>query len=225
MKINTKLPIYSFFRFYYYVITRSPKRFEEATTHPNDFYISITPLVFFLLYVVISAILLPVNFLPLMFLWIPIIIGNFAFSNSVADKWRAMEREREYEEREARNERVRRQAQEERWARERARQQEEMRYWEDYVRRMAEQERIKRQQQQRQWQYNQYDNGWEKQQPRVDNNMKNAIKLLGLKDNFTEKDVKSAYRKLSKVHHPDVGGLEANFKRLNKAYEYVMARI
>ena len=59
----------------------------------------------------------------------------------------------------------------------------------------------------------------------IDQNMVNAKKLLGLKDNFTQKDVKSAYRKLSKIHHPDIGGTEENFKRLNKAYNYVMERI
>lgn len=57
-------------------------------------------------------------------------------------------------------------------------------------------------------------------------NWRNAMHLLGLKnDKFTKVDVKKAYKRMSQIHHPDVGGLEENFKKLNTAYKYIMKRI
>lgn len=53
-------------------------------------------------------------------------------------------------------------------------------------------------------------------------NIANAMNLLGLSYGFTEEDVKKAYKRLSKIHHPDVGGLPENFKRLKKAYDYLI---
>lgn len=71
----------------------------------------------------------------------------------------------------------------------------------------------------------QYRNQHQQTIPKVDNNLKNAMKLMNLQEGFTQKDVRSAYRKLSKIHHPDVGGTETNFKRLQKAYNYLMERL
>lgn len=59
----------------------------------------------------------------------------------------------------------------------------------------------------------------------VDKNKRNAIKLLGIEDSFTKDDVKKAYRRLARKHHPDAGGTEENFKRLNKAYQYLINSI
>jgi DnaJ-class molecular chaperone len=46
---------------------------------------------------------------------------------------------------------------------------------------------------------------------------------LGLKRNAGEKEIKAAYRKLARKHHPDVNpgdkGAEARFKEINQAYE------
>lgn len=55
-----------------------------------------------------------------------------------------------------------------------------------------------------------------------DRNKANAIKLMGLNSDPSTEEIKSAYRKLSKVHHPDMGGMQENFIKLNKAYEYLM---
>lgn len=71
--------------------------------------------------------------------------------------------------------------------------------------------------------YHDYTDSYE--QEIVDQNMVNAIKLMGLRKGFTKKDLKSSYRKLSKVHHPDMGGSEVNFKKLNTAYNYIMKKI
>jgi DnaJ-class molecular chaperone len=46
---------------------------------------------------------------------------------------------------------------------------------------------------------------------------------LGLKRNASEKEIKAAYRKLARKHHPDVNpgdkGAEERFKEINRAYE------
>lgn len=43
--------------------------------------------------------------------------------------------------------------------------------------------------------------------------------ILGLDESATEAEIKAAYRKLSKEHHPDKGGDEKKFKEIKQAYE------
>jgi len=42
---------------------------------------------------------------------------------------------------------------------------------------------------------------------------------LGVKADATRTDVKNAFRALSKIHHPDVGGAPEDFRRLRQAYD------
>ena len=44
-------------------------------------------------------------------------------------------------------------------------------------------------------------------------------KELGISYNATEKEIKSAYRKLAIKHHPDKGGDPEKFKQVAAAYE------
>jgi molecular chaperone DnaJ len=44
-------------------------------------------------------------------------------------------------------------------------------------------------------------------------------KVLGVSDSATEKEIKTAFRKLSKQHHPDSGGDESKFKEISAAYD------
>lgn len=44
-------------------------------------------------------------------------------------------------------------------------------------------------------------------------------KTLGVPRNATSEDIKKAFRKLARKHHPDTGGDEAKFKEINEAYE------
>lgn len=42
---------------------------------------------------------------------------------------------------------------------------------------------------------------------------------LGINKNASAKEIKTAFRKLAQKHHPDRGGKEAEFKKINEAYE------
>ena len=44
-------------------------------------------------------------------------------------------------------------------------------------------------------------------------------KTLGVPRTATADEIKTAFRKLARTHHPDAGGDEAKFKELNEAYE------
>lgn len=46
--------------------------------------------------------------------------------------------------------------------------------------------------------------------------------LLQLSAGATAKDAKDAYRRLSKVHHPDAGGTHDGFIKLQKSYERIV---
>jgi curved DNA-binding protein len=47
----------------------------------------------------------------------------------------------------------------------------------------------------------------------------NYYEVLGLKKGASESEIKKAYRKLAKQHHPDVNGNAEEFKKVSEAYE------
>lgn len=48
---------------------------------------------------------------------------------------------------------------------------------------------------------------------------KDYYKTLGVDKSATESEIKKAFRKLARKHHPDAGGNEDTFKQINEAYE------
>ena len=48
---------------------------------------------------------------------------------------------------------------------------------------------------------------------------KDYYKVLGVPESATEKEIKTAFRKLSKQHHPDSGGDEEKFKEVSAAFD------
>src|SRR5437870_3668730 len=52
---------------------------------------------------------------------------------------------------------------------------------------------------------------------------KDYYKILGISRNASEEDIRKAFRKLAREHHPDVAkikkGAEDRFKEINEAYE------
>ena len=48
----------------------------------------------------------------------------------------------------------------------------------------------------------------------------NYYSVLGIPKTATDQDIKAAYRKLAKEHHPDrTGGDDTRFKQINEAYD------
>lgn len=46
--------------------------------------------------------------------------------------------------------------------------------------------------------------------------------VLQINRNCTKEDIRKAFLKLARVHHPDKGGDEKEFKKINEAYQYLM---
>jgi hypothetical protein len=67
----------------------------------------------------------------------------------------------------------------------------------------------------------------ETRRPRLSKKERECVKLLDLKVEELFSDghvsrIKRAYKKLAKVHHPDMGGDEEKFKKLNEAHEQML---
>ncbi len=64
--------------------------------------------------------------------------------------------------------------------------------------------------------------------PRLSKDETGCLKILALKRDDLSNDgskatIKTAYKKMAKVHHPDAGGNEDQFKKLNDAHEQMLS--
>jgi DnaJ-domain-containing protein 1 len=50
-----------------------------------------------------------------------------------------------------------------------------------------------------------------------------AYSTLGLQFGASQHDIKKAHRRLAKQHHPDLGGSAENFRKINEAYQLLIA--
>ncbi len=226
--------LFSFFKFYYYLFTKNIKRFDIACANDARLVMALTtPFSMFLFWFFLSLTFSIPNSIVIigMSIFSLLTILNFAVINTVSkegfkirDKIERIKREMEAEElkRKIKEERIRREKEEKR---RRAELDEEIkRIIEEAIERA---ERINRiygnQKQKNQQSYNNYNKYYNQSSNHtaVDQNRINAMKLMSLKEGFTQDDLKSRYKELVKVHHPDRGGLEANFIKLNKAYNYL----
>lgn len=196
----------AFFRFWKFIITKKDvdKEFADLVLDSSCYaVIGITPMLLWIL----SSISLVLFNAPFVLTVISITVsfffflGNFIFLDTVVSEAREFVwREQRRKEREERT-----------------------RIFEENMERLRKER--KEREKQRQQRYERMFDDYYKRTNRVDHNMQNAIKLLGLKEGFTKDDVRKAYRRLSKIHHPDMGGLEENFKKLKKAHDYIMKRM
>ncbi len=63
------------------------------------------------------------------------------------------------------------------------------------------------------------------QQNALENDLNSAKETLGLKDNYTLKDLKRAYRELCKTEHPDKGGTIDRFDKITDAYDLLLKHL
>lgn len=212
--LNKTKPAFAFFTFYHNVIKKDFKNYEALTKQSDVMFILLTPVAITILTTILFDILFGSTLLGASIIIAMIIatILNILYFNKVDLEIKRINREKREQERKKFMDNLERKLKEE----EEARKQEEL--YERMYKTFFESGG-----------YSNWGNDWDSvQEPKVkiDQNMINAMNLMGLKDGFTKSELKSTYRSLSKIYHPDMPmGSEVNFKRLNKAYEYILERI
>lgn len=207
------MDLFTFFEFYYYAITRNKKRFKLVNEKNSMLTILLTPVLLFLIHMTASFVVLfhtdSVLLTYTLPIWAFIVVGNLAYANMVRDEfWKDKRKQRDAEIRKERKEK----------------EAEEMyRQWQSYTRMKEESARMKEEsnRQERERRERMYKNANQNSYT-VDINRMNALRLMGLNGNPNVKDIKSAYKRLAKIHHPDLGGTQTNFIKLTRAYDYLM---
>lgn len=203
--------IFSFFKFYYYVVTNNKKRYEYAVE--NDLPILLTPMALMVIHMVLGfAIDIAtggvIGALTLM-IYIPIVPLNLVIQHHHSGEYFRIQQRKRAEAR--------------RKQKEKEQQEQFNRFWKEAME-YAKRERMKREQQQQQYERQRQQRQHQGGQTRGSKLME-SLRVLGLDSTATKKEVRSRYRALSKKHHPDLGGNKDDFIRINKAYKYILDNI
>lgn len=206
---NTKIRKYfSFFEFYYYVLKRSPKRYNISNSNETMHYFSIlmTPFVLWIISMVIFLVA-GHGWATVLFTGLgAILILNFIFTRSVLDEAYKIQRELNEERREMEKEERRRKLEAERKCKEKLRKERVRQAFESF--REEEREKARRR---------------ATQQPNNAENIQlQLFAVLGIKPTTDLKVIKNAYRQKAKKHHPDKGGDELVFIQVKKAYDAIL---
>lgn len=185
--------IINFFKFYFYLIKRDPKRFDLVNHHPESFHILLVPIFIMVFHMITAMILLDIRFTHWLAIHILIVPGTLIAYTLVRNE--AWERDRQ-ERRKKEETKLKKQ-------------------WEEFQQRIkVAKERMERERKQQQKNTNsvmQY------------GNIEAAYDMLDLPINADVQSIKLAFRKLSKIHHPDMPeGNEEMFIRLTHAYDKIL---
>lgn len=213
--------ILSFFQFYYYLITRNhEKRIEISMDAERYLIIFFTPVILFILLIIIGIISLTSLIMPAILLIAPITSLNVLILNKSISEGREREEVKRQREKEEREKRIRRDWERLYYERKKMREEAYERYrHQQYERHRDEwqRQRDNRQDHSTGQQYSTFTNH--------DSKLHQSLMILGLQIGASKKDVRIAYRNLCKKHHPDMGGKHEDFVKLNNAYKYVMDRV
>lgn len=206
MKLLSKANIrkyLSFFEFYYYVITRSPKRYNIGRQDSlNHLVILMTPLVMMILSMIVFVPTANGLALASMIVSGIILVLNLIFTSMVNIEAINTERKKNDERR-----RLEKEEELRRILEEFRRQQ----FEHEQVRRRIEEEKRRAEQRKRESETN-------TEQGRL----KQLYAVLGINPTTDINVVKKAYRQKAKQCHPDKGGNEQQFINVNRAYEIIL---
>lgn len=193
----------NFFKFYYYLLRRSPKRFELVNKHPASFHIVVVPVIFMLIHMVIAMILLDMRFTHWLAIHILFVPGNLICYTVVRNEAWEIERRIRKEKEEALM----------------AQQQEEL------DRLLKEAERLRKINEKAKRERERYEKQ-RKQKDKEKSYLEADYRRLGLSVGSDLKTVKATFRQLSKIYHPDMpNGNEEIFINLKKSYDKILAQL
>lgn len=193
----------NFFTFYYYLLRRSPKRFELVNSHPASFHIVVVPVILMVLHLITAMILLDMRFTYWLAIHILFVPGTLVCFIVVRNEAWEIER------------RIRKEKEEVL----RARQREErhrLKEESERLRKIKEEERSERERDEKQ----------RKRKEREKSYLEKDYRRLGLSVGSDLKTVKAKFRQLSKIYHPDMpNGNEEIFINLKKSYDKILERL
>lgn len=193
----------SFFEFYYYVLKRSPKRYNISLSNSTLNYLSIlmTP---FVLWILSMIVFLFVGHGWATFLFTglgAILVLNFIFTRNVLSEAYEIQRKLNEERREMEREEILRKLEEERKREEKLRKERE---------RLREKERENEKRRA------------EQHKNVGDNQIAQLFAVLDIKPTHDIEVIKKAFRKKVKDNHPDIkGGNDKTFMRVKDAYDMI----